>query len=46
MVFDTMVIAYALLRVEGFCDEAAEALEKPREVWAPDSCRAELTNVA
>lgn len=46
MVFDTMVIAYALLRVEEFCSEAAAALEMTSEVWAPDSCRAELTNVA
>ena len=45
MVFDTMVLAYALLGVTEFCDEAAEALARADAVWAPDLVRAELTNV-
>ncbi|MBI2570157.1 MAG: type II toxin-antitoxin system VapC family toxin [Candidatus Schekmanbacteria bacterium] len=45
MVFDTMVLAYALLGVIPFRDDAAAALAKAPQVLVPDSFRAELTNV-
>ena len=45
MVIDTVVFAYALLGVQGFCDESLEVLERVNEIWVPDSLRAELVNV-
>lgn len=45
MVFDTMVLAYALLKVSAFREEAARAIEVAEAIWVPDSFRAELTNV-
>lgn len=45
MVFDTMVLAYALLGVEPFRDDALEALRKPADIVVPDSFYAEFTNV-
>ncbi len=45
MVIDTMVFAYALLRVEGFHEESLSVLSKASEILVPDSFRAELTNV-
>ncbi|HYO12371.1 MAG TPA: type II toxin-antitoxin system VapC family toxin [Thermoanaerobaculia bacterium] len=44
MVFDTMVLAYALLRTSAFYEASALALDSVDEVWAPDSLRAELIN--
>jgi predicted nucleic acid-binding protein len=44
MVFDTNVIAYALLNVAEHRDEAARALEKARDVAVPDSFRVELAS--
>lgn len=44
MVIDTMVIVYALLGVEGFCEESAEVLGRADEIWVPDSIRAELAS--
>jgi predicted nucleic acid-binding protein len=40
-----MVIAYALLGVAEFRDEAMRAIEAAQEIWVPDSCRAELVNI-
>jgi predicted nucleic acid-binding protein len=40
-----MVIAYALLGVTEFRDEAIRAIEAAHEIWVPDSCRAELVNI-
>ena len=45
MVIDTMVFAYALLKVEGFHEEALSVLGKASEILVPDSFRAELANV-
>ena len=45
VVFDSMVIAYALLGVAEFRDEAIRAIESAQEIWVPDSCRAELVNI-
>lgn len=45
MIFDTMVLAYALLGVRPFRNDAADALAKAPEVVVPDSFRAEFTNV-
>ncbi len=45
MVFDTMVIAYALLGVPGFGDDCLGALSSAREVIVPDLFFAELANV-
>lgn len=45
MVFDTMVLAYALLGVRPFRDAAVASLAKARHVLVPDSFRAEFTNV-
>ena len=45
VVFDSMVIAYALLGVAEFRDEAMQALEAAENIWVPDSCRAELVNI-
>jgi len=44
MVFDTMVLVYALLGIEGFAEDAGRSLMAARHVWAPDSVRAELAN--
>jgi len=45
MVIDTMVFAYALLGVEGFCQSALKALDSVDLVEVPDSFRAEMVNV-
>jgi len=45
MVIDTMVFAYALLRVEGFHEESLSVLSKASEILVPDSFRSELANV-
>ena len=45
VVLDSMVIAYALLGVAEFRDEAMRAIEAAKEIWVPDSCRAELVNI-
>ena len=44
MVFDTNVIAYALLGVDDYASEALDALAAAPEIWAPESLRAELVN--
>ncbi len=44
MVFDTNVIAYALLGVPEYRSEALQAITVAREIWAPESLRAELVN--
>jgi predicted nucleic acid-binding protein len=45
MVIDTMVFAYALLRVEGKYEQAIAALESVDQIIVPDSLFAELGNV-
>lgn len=45
MVVDTTVLAYALLGVEGYKERAANALDRANILEAPDSLKAELTNV-
>jgi len=45
MIVDTMVFAYALLGVEGFREQASEALASADLIEVPDSLRAELVNV-
>lgn len=45
MVIDTMVFAYALLRVEGHYNQAITALETAEQIIVPDSLFAELGNV-
>lgn len=45
MVIDTMVFAYALLRVEGKYEQAIAALEAAEQIIVPDSLFAELGNV-
>lgn len=45
MVVDTMVLAYALLGEAEFHQAAVEALDALPELLAPESLRAELTNV-
>lgn len=45
MVVDTMILAYALLGEAEFHAPAVEALSTLPELWAPESLRAELTNV-
>lgn len=45
MVIDTMVFAYALLRVEEYSDQAISALEAAEQIIVPDSLFAELGNV-
>lgn len=45
MVFDTMVLAYALLDEPVFGNEARRALDATEQRWAPDLFRAELANV-
>jgi predicted nucleic acid-binding protein len=40
-----MVIAYALLGVREFRDEAIRVINAVKEIWVPDSCRAELINI-
>ena len=42
MVFDTMVLTYALLGVTEFHHDSLAAIRKAEEVWAPDLLRAEL----
>ena len=45
MVFDTMVLAYALLKTADFYESSALAIDAATEIWAPDSLRAEVVNV-
>ena len=45
VVLDSMVIAYALLGVREFRDQAIRVIEAAKEIWVPDSCRAELVNI-
>lgn len=45
MVIDTMVFAYALLRVEGKYEQAIAALSTAKQIIVPDSLFAELGNV-
>ncbi len=45
MVIDTMVFAYALLRVEDKYEQAIAALETAEQIIVPDSLFAELGNV-
>jgi predicted nucleic acid-binding protein len=45
MVIDTMVFAYALLRVEDQHEQAISALETTEQIIVPDSLFAELGNV-
>ena len=45
MVVDTMVFAYALLGVEGFCEDATAILEQADTISVPDSFRVEMANV-
>ncbi len=45
MVFDTMVLAYALMNVPEFREDAHRAIERAREVVVPDLFHAELVNV-
>lgn len=45
MVFDTMVLAYALINVPEFREEAHRAIAQAREVVVPDLFHAELVNV-
>ena len=45
MIIDTMVFAYALLRVEGKYEQALNALDSTTQFVVPDSLFAELGNV-
>ena len=45
MVFDTMVLAYALLGVEPFREDAVKALGKSEDIVVPDFFFVEFTNV-
>lgn len=45
MVFDTMVIAYALLHTPGLGEDSLKALQKAEEIWVPDLFRSEFLNV-
>lgn len=45
MVIDTMVFAYALLRVEDYYEQAIVAIETAEQIIVPDSLFAELGNV-
>jgi predicted nucleic acid-binding protein len=45
MIIDTMVFAYSLLKVEGKCEEATQALAQSNIIVVPDSLRVELANV-
>ncbi len=45
MVIDTMVFAYALLKVEEHAESALDALEATEHIIVPDSMFAELGNV-
>ena len=45
MIVDTMVMAYAVLGVPGFGQEALAALRKADDIAAPASVEAELLNV-
>ena len=44
MIIDTMIFAYALLKVEGKCEESILILEQANRIVVPDSLRAELAN--
>lgn len=45
MIIDTMVFAYALLKVEDKAEEATQVLQQADGIIVPDSVRAELANV-
>ena len=45
MVVDTMVLAYALLKVKGKYEESTLVLKMAERIIVPDSARAELANV-
>ena len=45
MVFDTMVLAYALINVPEFREDSQRAIEGAREIVVPDLFHAELVNV-
>jgi predicted nucleic acid-binding protein len=45
MVIDTMVFAYALLKVEDYYEQALSVLESTEQIIVPDSLFAELGNV-
>ncbi len=45
MVIDTMVFAYALLKVEGYYEQTLSVLESTEKIIVPDSLFAELGNV-
>jgi predicted nucleic acid-binding protein len=45
MIIDTMVFAYALLRVEGKSEQAIDTLNAAPQIVVPDSLFAELGNV-
>lgn len=45
MIFDTMVLAYAVLDVEPFFAESVLALRKAPQILVPSPARAELLNV-
>lgn len=45
MVFDTMVLAYALLRTPEFWQDSLKALYQADEILVPDLFRAEFLNV-
>ncbi|MBE9063511.1 type II toxin-antitoxin system VapC family toxin [cf. Phormidesmis sp. LEGE 11477] len=45
MIIDTMIFAYALLRVENKYEESTTILEQASQIIVPDSFRAELANV-
>jgi predicted nucleic acid-binding protein len=45
MVFDTMVLAYALINVPPFREDAHRALKRSKDIVVPDVFHAELVNV-
>lgn len=45
MVFETMVLAYALINVPEFREDSQRAIERAREIVVPDLFNGELLNV-
>ena len=45
MVFDTMIISYAFLNVEGFSQKALACVRKASRIYAPELLKSELLNV-
>lgn len=45
MVFDTMVLVYAVLGVPSFREDSLKAIRKAKEIYVPDFIRAEWANV-